>query len=101
MEEQVIDIDGQILTKTTTYGNDGDVTYRNTKGQKHRIGGPAVLHLDVDYQAYYVEGKRHRLDGPAKIFPCGVKEYWVNDIQYNKEQYPKAVFEFKLKQLIG
>jgi hypothetical protein len=75
MEEQVIDIDGQVLTKITDIHN--EIVYRNTKGDWHRIGGPAVIRQN-GYQFYYVD-----------------------DIQYTKEQYPKAVLEYNLKQLVG
>jgi hypothetical protein len=43
----------------------------------------------------------HRIDGPAYIDPDGYREYWVDDIQYTEEQYPKAIIEYKLKQLVG
>jgi hypothetical protein len=74
--------------------------HRNSKGQFHRIGGPAIVRSN-GYQSYWVEGKRHRLDGPAIIRPNGTWEYWVDDIQYTEEQYPQAVIAYKLKQLVG
>jgi hypothetical protein len=121
MGEEVIDTDGQVLTKTT-YAN-GTIHYLNTKGQYHRIGGPAVIYPSGS-QFYWVNGKRHRTDGPAKIFGTGSQEYWVkgklhriegpaiihpdgfqfyyvDDVKYIKDEYPKAVVEYRLKQLVG
>jgi hypothetical protein len=97
-KDQIIDTDGQVLSKVTyEYGT---VEYRNDKGQIHRIGGPAVICTDGT-QEYYREGKIHRTDGPALIVPDGTVEYWMAGIEYTKEDYPKAVSEYKLKQLVG
>jgi hypothetical protein len=98
MKEQVIDTDGQVLSKFTW--NNGDIYYTNTKVQRHRIGGPARI-WSSGTQEYCVNGKTHRIDGPARIYPDGTREYWVDDIKYTEEQYHKAVLEYKLKQLVG
>jgi hypothetical protein len=121
VEEQVIDIDGQVLTKATnSYGR---IEYLNSKGELHRTGGPARIWSDgyqeywvngkqhrtdgssyIDpngYRGYWVNDKRHRLDGPAEIYPDGIKVYYVDDIYYTKDEYPKAVLTYKLKQLVG
>jgi hypothetical protein len=98
VEEQVIDTDGQILTKTT-YDN-GYIYYLNTKYQNHRTEGPARIWPDGT-QEYWVNGKLHRIDGPAVIGPDGYQSYYVYDIKYTQEEYPKAVLEYKLKQLVG
>jgi hypothetical protein len=97
-EEQVIDTDGQTLTKTTyTYGT---VEYINTKGEIHRIGGPALIWSDGT-QEYYLEDKMHRTNGPAIVYTDGSSEYWVGGVKYTEDEYPKAVFNYKLKQLVG
>jgi hypothetical protein len=95
---QVIDTDGQIITKTT-YDN-GYIEYRNTKDQNHRTDGPARIWPDGT-QFYYVDGKLHRIDGSAIIRPNGTQFYYVDDIEYTEDEYPKAVLEYKLKQLVG
>jgi hypothetical protein len=120
-KEQVIDTDGQILTKIADrYGR---VEYLNTKGQFHRIGGPAIIWSDGSqsyyvngklnrtdgptyirpngYQAYLVNGKLHRIGGPAVIIPDGTVEYYLDGIKYTQEEYPQAVIAYKLKQLVG
>jgi hypothetical protein len=43
-KDQVIDTDGQPLTKTTY--EKGYTIYLNAKNQRHRIGGPAVIFPD-------------------------------------------------------
>lgn len=94
MKEQVIDTDGQILTIQKI------IEYVNSKGQYHRLGGPARIHPNEVIE-YYVEGKLHRLDGPAVIWGNGLKFYYVDDVKFSEENYPKAVLNYKLKQLVG
>jgi hypothetical protein len=119
-KEQIIDTDGQILTKIT-YSK--YTVYFNVKGLKHRldgpayigsdgtqdywindklhrIGGPAVSHTE-GFQLYLVDDKLHHIEGPAVVGSDGHREYWINGIEYTKEDYPKAVLEYKLKQLVG
>jgi hypothetical protein len=42
-------------------------------GTLHRIGGPAVIHLDivgrVRCEQWFRYGERHREDGPAIVYP--------------------------------
>jgi hypothetical protein len=97
VEEEVIDTDGQVITKTTVYGN---IFYCNAKDERHRIGGPAIVYSNGT-QAYYVNGKRHRLDGPAVVWGNGRKFYYVDGIDCTEKDYPQAVLKYKLKQLVG
>jgi len=47
-------------------------------GQKHRLNGPAEIHLN-GYEAWFLKGVLHRGGGkPAVIHPNGIKEYWEN-----------------------
>lgn len=74
-------------------------------GLKHRIGGPAVIHNNMD-EEYWFMGKRHRIGGPAVIkyaidlerwdirhpnskeaYKVVDIEYWYNGKKYNKEEY--------------
>lgn len=34
-------------------------------GKLHRIGGPALEYVDLNYREWSVNGRLHRLDGPA------------------------------------
>lgn len=94
----IIDTDGQVLTKVTV--GDIFIEYHNSGGERHRIGGPARIWSDGS-QSYWVNGKLHRIDGPALIDLDGTLAYFMDGIEYTEEQYPKAVFEYKLKQLVG
>jgi hypothetical protein len=94
----IVDTDGQVLTKVTV--GDIFIEYHNSRGERHRISGPARIWSDGS-QSYWVNGKLHRIDGPAVIDLEGTVAYFVDDIQYTKEQYHKAVIKFKLKQLVG
>jgi hypothetical protein len=119
--ETVIDIDGQIVTKLIDRFNYTE--YVNSKGEYHRLGGPAIMSLS-GIKEYWVEGKRHFTKGPAYIHPSGTIQYWVNDklhnidgpaitwsngtkeywvdgTEYTEEQYPQAVLTYNLKQLVG
>jgi hypothetical protein len=101
---------------------EGQIEYY-LKGNLHRTNGPAVILADGS-ELYYENGMRHRDLGPAAISPNGTKIYyiynkihclegpaiiyadgsfgfWVNDISYSQEDYNQAVFEYKLKQLLG
>ena len=50
--------------------------WRNTKGQLHRLDGPAQ---DLgSSKLWYQNGKRHRLDGPAVEWVDGRKEWYQN-----------------------
>jgi hypothetical protein len=64
----------------TVYDN-GDQLWRASNGERHRIGGPAVISQD-GMQAWYVNGKLHRTDGPAIIWANGAREwcYYGKDI---------------------
>jgi hypothetical protein len=96
-KEEVIDIDGQVLTKTTyKYGT---VDYRNAKGQYHRLNGPAYTEPN-GYRGYWVAGKRHRIDGPALTSTYKPPEYWVDGIQYTEKDYPNAVKKYLLINLL-
>jgi hypothetical protein len=59
-----------------TIGNTA-TTWRNGKGRKHRLDGPAV-EWAAGYKAWYQYGERHREDGPAVEWASGTKEWWVN-----------------------
>ena len=54
------------------------IAYRNSKGQCHRLDGPALEYFDGD-KRWIVNGDRHREDGPASIHADGQKEWYQND----------------------
>jgi len=65
---------------------EGNVRYCNSKGQNHRLDGPAVEWLDGD-KAWWVNDKLHRLDGPAIVSFNDSTEWWLRGIQYTKSQH--------------
>jgi len=52
----------------------GTKTYTNSKGQYHRIDGPAIEYVDGS-KYWYKDGLYHRTDGPAWEYTNG-KKYW-------------------------
>jgi hypothetical protein len=62
-----------------------------SKGQYHRIDGPAVEYIDGT-KYWYRYGKVHRLDGPAVEYIDGRKYWYYEDIAYNQEKHPFNVF---------
>jgi len=54
----------------------GTKTYTNSKGQLHRLDGPAIEHANGDKE-WYKEDKYHRADGPAFEYSDGTKYWWV------------------------
>jgi hypothetical protein len=42
----------------------GDKIWRNSKGKRHRLDGPAAEYSN-GHKEWWVGGKRHRTDGPA------------------------------------
>ena len=61
-----------------TIATSGSKYWKNSKGEFHRTGGPAVEYLDGE-KRWSVNGKFHRLDGPAVETPDGYKSWYVND----------------------
>jgi hypothetical protein len=44
-------------------------------------------------------GLRHREDGPARIWPDGDVWYYLNGIEYTKEEYETEVAKLKLGRI--
>lgn len=101
---------------------DGTKRWFNSKGQLHRVDGPAIEDIDggqhwyinnllhrVDGPARYLpgyshswwyEGKRHRLDGPAREIFDGRREWWVDGEEVSEAEYPEAVIHYKCKRVL-
>lgn len=54
-------------------------------GTLHREGGPAVRWVVME--GWYRNGVPHREDGPAIIWTDYREEYWIDGIQYTKEEF--------------
>jgi len=95
----------------------GDIIYYDDKGKIHRDGGPAGifangnklwskhgkahrLHKPALEWAdgtleWFVEGKRHCEEGPAFKYPDGREKWYIEGIEYSREKYQKAIFDYK------
>lgn len=70
------------------------------RGMRHNSHGPAIIEATGTLY-YYLYDKTHRIDGPAIIWSDGDIEYWIEGNPIEIKDYPKAVLEYKLKQLVG
>jgi hypothetical protein len=76
------------------------IEYRSENGEFHREDGPAYEEKDENnYKSWWINGKRHREDGPAKVAEDGLKEYFLNNIKYSKEQWELEVLKIRLERL--
>jgi hypothetical protein len=55
-----------------------DKIWRDTKGNFHRLNGPAFVHKNGDC-SWYRHGQLHRDDGPAVEWPSDGTEEWYKD----------------------
>lgn len=64
-------------------------TYKNANGYIHREDGPAIL--DQNGEHWFKNGLRHREDGPAIIHKSGMKQYYIQNTCYSKEEWEKMM----------
>jgi hypothetical protein len=58
--------------------NNGTTKIYMKNGQKHRLNGPAEIHIN-GYEAWFLGGIKHRAGGePAIKHPNGDLEFWEN-----------------------
>lgn len=74
----------------------GNISYKNNKGQLHRVDGPALIWNDGSVFWYY-EDKFHCTNGPAIIHANNGKKGWcIHGIRYtNESEYLKEVRKIK------
>lgn len=56
-------------------------------GKLHNENAPAVYSHINNKLLYFRKGEFHRLDGPAVISPNEPERYYINGIQYSKEEF--------------
>ena len=78
---------------------DGNIYYKNEKGEWHREDGPA-FESSNGTKSWWVNGERHREDGPAVIWSDGDCWYFLNDIRYNKDDWEKEIIKIKLERIM-
>lgn len=73
----------------------GIITYKDRRGELHRLDGPARLwnkgELGYEHE-WYRNNRLHRLDGPAIEYLDGTHEYWIDGKKYSKEEYQMIMF---------
>jgi len=74
----------------------GTVSYVNSKGQYHRLDGPACEWVNGD-KVWWVNDKIHRLDGPAIVYSNGYNEWWINHKGYLKPKHNRLALFFTLE----
>jgi hypothetical protein len=74
----------------------GTVSYINSKGQYHRLDGPAREWPDGS-KVWWINDKIHRLDGPAIIFTEQDKHWYLNYKIYPKSRHNRLVLFFVLE----
>jgi len=77
-------------TDSIVFYSEHDQAWRNSEGQPHREGGPAVIEADGT-QEWYHKGKYHRLGGPAIIYFDGTK-VWYHKGELHREGGPSVIF---------
>ncbi len=75
-----------ILTALPEIDNEGNKIWRNKKGKKHRIGGPAIIFAN-GCEKWYQNGKLHRVGGPSIIRPNGT-ECWHQHGEIHRDDGP-------------
>lgn len=73
--------------------------YQN--GQLHRLDGPAVENADGE-KFWYQNGQRHRVDGPAVERADGSVEYRICGITFNEDEFntARALLSMKFNLLL-
>ena len=80
----------ELLTLECRVDFDGTLRYYNTRGELHRLYGPAIECTD-GYRAWFQNGQRHRIDGPAVERPDGSKAWHINDRRLSEAEWQQQV----------
>jgi len=80
-----------------TVSKSGNIFHHNSKGQFHRLDGPAVEY--GTNKCWYVNGRYHRLDGPAIIWTIGLREWFIDGFEYTKSKHNRLVLFFTLEPM--
>lgn len=68
--------------------------YKN--GKLDRKIGPAII--TESSECWYTENKLNRLDGPAIIYTNGSKQYYIEGVNYTKEEYNKIIENYTINE---
>ena len=84
----------EALSGTIETLDDGSTIYRNSAGDRHRVGGPALLHY-TGSRVWHQNGLRHRTDGPAIEYSDGTKCWYLYDVEYAESEYYTALAQLR------
>lgn len=73
------------------------VTYWYYDGKLHRENGPAIEWNDGT-QIWFNHGRKHRLDGPANISSITGIRWYIEGIEYTKQEFYKYLENKKLRE---
>jgi len=72
----------------------GTKVYRNSKGEYHRLDGPALEWVDGT-KIWYQEDKLHRLDGPAIEKTNGDKFWYILYKGLEQKEFNSWIFRIQ------
>jgi len=72
----------------------GTKIYTNSKGQFHRLYGPAIELVNGD-KKWYKEGELHKTDGPAEEYSDESKFWWVLDRYLEEKEFNSWISRIK------
>jgi len=52
------------------------------------------------YKVWYKDGLKHREDGPAIEWKNGDKKWWLNNVQYTKQEWIIATRKIKIERVL-
>ena len=73
--------------------------FKDENGDYHREDGPAYIGANGICQIWYIHGQKHREDGPAVIWKLSDEQYFLEGVEYTKDDWEKEVMKLKLKRL--
>jgi hypothetical protein len=67
----------------------------NVRGQRHRIGGPAIEYAN-GVKCWYFYDLLHRIDGPAVIYSNGMHYFYYKGERISEKIYYSDEFQCKM-----
>ena len=80
----------EALSGTIETTRTGAIIYRNSRGQRHRVGGPAVI-LSDGTQMWFRNGFAHRIDGPAVICANGNVSWYLSGNRLTQQEFNSCI----------
>jgi len=88
------------MNKTKMYIDEfGNKIFENSKGELHRLDGPAIEYSDGS-KLWYKEEKQHRTDGPAVEYAHGDKFWYILDKMLKEKGFNLWIQRIKKSNII-